>query len=443
MKPTTTVSHRSPKDGLLAAQPEHKLSPWKIQNTHLASQKSTVNQRLYFDWLGKEIGVKQLDDWYHTISCEIMKKNGGVAFLKQHNNSPSTALIAAYPEHNWLLWKFKSVPKGYWKEASNLRSFFDDLGKRIGIQTLDDWYHKLSFDLVTQNGGGGLLNRKKSPSAALMDAYPEHNWIPWKFATVPQGYWKDPANQRRFFDELGKQLGIQELDDWYDKLSKKIIIDNNGISILSKHRGSPASALMAAYPEHTWAPWKFDTAPMGYWSSKDNINQFLSDLSDKLLIQSLDDWYRVDLEQLHKLGAGTILNRHKGLYGLLKEHYPDHPWDPKKFHQLVLKAQRWLAITLKKMFPNEEILEDYMHPKAPLESRQQLQLDVYIPSKSLAFEYQGKQHYEDVRIFSPTTTYQQRDKTKKDFCAANNIKLIEVPYWWNRTPESLQQMICV
>ena len=70
-----------------------------------------------------------------------------------------------------------------------------------------------------------------------------------------------------------------------------------------------------------------------------------------------------------------------------------------------------------------------------------MQLDVFIPSRSLAFEYQGKQHYEEVGVFSPLRTYQQRDEEKRSLCAANNIKLIEVPYWWNRTQESLEDII--
>ena len=83
-----------------------------------------------------------------------------------------------------------------------------------------------------------------------------------------------------------------------------------------------------------------------------------------------------------------------------------------------------------------------MHPKAVFPASQRpMQLDVFIPSKSLAFEYQGKQHYEEVGVFSSTKHYQQRDEEKRILCAANNIKLIEVPYWWNRTQESLQETI--
>ena len=70
-----------------------------------------------------------------------------------------------------------------------------------------------------------------------------------------------------------------------------------------------------------------------------------------------------------------------------------------------------------------------------------MELDVFIPSLSLAFEYQGKQHYQEVGVFNPSRTYQQRDEEKRILCASNNIKLIEVPYWWNRTQESLREMI--
>ena len=83
-----------------------------------------------------------------------------------------------------------------------------------------------------------------------------------------------------------------------------------------------------------------------------------------------------------------------------------------------------------------------MHPKVMLpSSNRPMQLDVFIPSKSIAFEYQGKQHYEDIGVFSPSKTYQKRDEEKRTLCASNNIKLIEVPYWWNRSQESLQEII--
>lgn len=219
---------------------------------------------------------------------------------------------------------------------------------------LDDWYQQASKNLdanirqqIKREHGGSLYR-------ALSAAYPEVEWLPWKFKHhgVPKNYWKEPANQRKFFDELGKKVGIQTLDDWYDKISKKVVMDHGG-SILRHFSNSPMIALMKVYPEHNWVSWKFNKAAKGVWNSSDNIKQFLSELSQQLSIQTLDDWYRVDKTQLEKMGAITLRKKYKGLYSLLKEQYPHHPWDRKRFYQAAKKGQRWLAITVKKMFPNE------------------------------------------------------------------------------------------
>ena len=56
-------------------------------------------------------------------------------------------------------------------------------------------------------------------------------------------------------------------------------------------------------------------------------------------------------------------------------------------------------------------------------------LDIYIPSKKLAFEYQGKQHYEPIEFFGGIDAFEKRkslDVLKMKKCKANNISLI---YW--------------
>ena len=45
-------------------------------------------------------------------------------------------------------------------------------------------------------------------------------------------------------------------------------------------------------------------------------------------------------------------------------------------------------------------------------------------------EVQGQQHYQEVDIFNDSLeTVQKRDKVKEDYCLANNIPLIKIPYW--------------
>ena len=58
-------------------------------------------------------------------------------------------------------------------------------------------------------------------------------------------------------------------------------------------------------------------------------------------------------------------------------------------------------------------------------------LDIYIPSLSIAIEYQGKQHYEPIEYFGGAESFEYRvelDSQKRMLCADNNITLIELPY---------------
>ena len=65
-------------------------------------------------------------------------------------------------------------------------------------------------------------------------------------------------------------------------------------------------------------------------------------------------------------------------------------------------------------------------------TKQNLELDLYNEELNLAFEYNGKQHYEYVPYFhkSKDSFYNQqyRDQIKKNLCEKNKIILIEVPY---------------
>jgi len=64
-------------------------------------------------------------------------------------------------------------------------------------------------------------------------------------------------------------------------------------------------------------------------------------------------------------------------------------------------------------------------------------LDIFIPSLSLAFEFNGAQHYER-RYFNDSLEEQQlKDSSKRIACDTAGITLIEVPYWWDLSKDSL------
>src|SRR5438128_2224085 len=46
--------------------------------------------------------------------------------------------------------------------------------------------------------------------------YPQHKWNSVQFSTIPRGYWNDEDNQRNYLDKIGRELGVKEMDDWYN-----------------------------------------------------------------------------------------------------------------------------------------------------------------------------------------------------------------------------------
>lgn len=76
-----------------------------------------------------------------------------------------------------------------------------------------------------------------------------------------------------------------------------------------------------------------------------------------------------------------------------------------------------------------------------------LRFDAYDPKYSIAYEYQGEQHYQPINFHGYNIekakkdfeVNQIRDQIKRDFCNKNNIHLIEIPYWDYENMESILQ----
>lgn len=100
-------------------------------------------------------------------------------------------------------------------------------------------------------------------------------------------------------------------------------------------------------------------------------------------------------------------------------------------------SQQKAYLTIKKLYP--DTMFQY-HPKwLGLQS-----LDIYIPSKKLAVEYQGEQHYKPISYFGGEEGFkrvQQRDAQKKQKCINQGITLIEWRYDEPLSEEFIQNKI--
>lgn len=71
-------------------------------------------------------------------------------------------------------------------------------------------------------------------------------------------------------------------------------------------------------------------------------------------------------------------------------------------------------------------------------------IDIFIPSKSIAIEYQGEQHYKPIKRFGgEKKLYQQklRDEIVRLKCKQNGITLIEWPYYDKVTEETVKKVL--
>lgn len=322
-----------------------------------ANQKiwKTKPHKEYFDWSGRKLGHSSMEDWYNVTAEDIHKYKGNDV-LKLYHNSLVRALKSVYRDHDWVQWKFKWKQKGFWESSVTKREFFDWLGLQLGYRHMEDWYN-VTGDEIQKNGGNSLLSTyyDGSPSRALQDVYPEHNWIIWRFNTVPTGYWDKGGTQKNFFEWLSVQLEHGSMEDWYTVTLDQIAQYGGQGLAKSYYNCSPSKALQSIHPEHNWMLWRFKQAPLGYWEtvSADPLEQkrIIEWLSKQLNIKSLDNWYRASMRQIHKW---ISIETSQILAQMLSTVYPQHQWDMSKFNRpgkSIKSSQRELVVSVQKLFP--------------------------------------------------------------------------------------------
>lgn len=263
------------------------------------------------DGLGKQLGFKDLEDWYRADK-DILEKYEGPNFLSRYGNSICLAVQAAYKEHDWHIWKFKNPPSGFWKQTDNRKKYFDWLGKHLGYNKMEDWYG-ISGDSILDNSGGHLLREYygNSPSKAVQEVYPNQKWMTWRFKCPPKGYWesvlKYTREQRLVLNWLGEQLNIQRLEDWYKISIHQIteLVPFGGLLNVATF----TTILRNVYPTHKWnTNWllrKVLSSPMGLKPATQS--SFFDSVTKQLGIRKPEDWYSVKREAIVKYGGKKIL----------------------------------------------------------------------------------------------------------------------------------------
>ena len=427
---------------LYAVYPDHPWDPSKFAAKQRNYWTSIETQRNFMDGLGEKLGLRSLDDWYGVSTSQLLPL-GADTLLLQYERSLSKLLNSVYPHHPWDLSKFSTKHRNYWSSIENQRKFMDDLGVKLGVRSLDDWYSIRMTQLIPLGAVTVLSRYGRSLSNLLAAVYPAHPWDPSKFSIKPHDYWSSVDNQRKFMDDLGKKIGVNsdaDLEKWYEQ-SVQLLAANGGWRVAALYRNSLPKLLSAMYPHYDWQLWKFPGRIGKVLKSEVELGKLFTFLESSLEIREPQDWYRVTSEQLAALKVPSFYRSTPGgLVSLLSKRYPNIEWDASAFFGRGYRraSQKWLATMLAGILPLDTMLTDYSHIDLLRGSgEKEFQLDIYFPELRLAFEYQGAQHYEQLRVYGDSRKRMESDVDKAVLCKRHGITLIAVPFWWNRKRPAL------
>lgn len=248
-----TVYNHSPLRALQDYKPRYDWKPWLLTSTPQGYWRNPANRRKYLVWLGKELGLRRASDWYELTQADFRAHGGNGLLALYYRNSPIDAIREFKPHRQWDEWRFPATSQGFWRRRANRRLYMAWLGEQLGYREPEDWYAVRRRDFY-ENGGGALLHTipGRSPLAALREYMPDYDWLEWRFARVPNGFWRRRKNRYRFLDTLGRELGYKRLSDWYN-LTREAVREAGGSALLSsRYNNSLMNLLRDRFPNHKW-----------------------------------------------------------------------------------------------------------------------------------------------------------------------------------------------
>ena len=133
-------------------------------------------------------------------------------------------------------WKFNQIPKGFWNDVNNVKEYMNWLSDKLNIKTMEDWYKvskevksikyiKINYykikDIIENYGSSLIKHYNESIINLIKSAYPNYNWLPWKFNHAPKGFWSNENNVKEYMNWLSERLNIKTMEDWY-RVTEKV-----------------------------------------------------------------------------------------------------------------------------------------------------------------------------------------------------------------------------
>ena len=397
----------------------------------------------YLNEIKQKYNIQTPEDW-NSMTAKQIKSNGG-GFLLNKYSMYELKCIACPEGENIFTNQYK--PSGYWENKKNILKFLEEIKQKYNLNTQEDW-NSISQKHIKSNGGSALLNKYSMYELKCL-AYPEGKlFFNTPIQPKPTGFWENKENVHEFLYKIKLNYNLQSPEDW-NFISQKQIQFHGGSSLLNKY--SLYELKCMACPEGKPSFNTLNLKPSGYWDDETNRNNFFEKLKSKYQLNTLLDWQRLSKRQIISQGGNWLFTGNyahlkiKVQYETLNKEIVTKTITFKELFKNSIRkrsSQRWLFLQIQKLFPNEEIVEDYFHSEISRLSGANVQFDVFMMQRKIAFEYHGEQHYEDLPSgFSNLEMYKSRDLEKETLCNKYGIQLIVIPYWWDNKLESLKETI--
>lgn len=341
-----------------------------------------------------------MDDWSRIPKKSILEKAPFISTL--YRKKLYSALKTIYPHHRWKSSHFDR--RLYWNDLNNQKKKLEQIGTELGVKELDDWY-KVSRAQLLKLVPFIDAKYKGKVFSALKKIYPDHNWDSSKFSRAFINFWNDVAHQKKKLEEVGRELGVVNLDDWY-RISRSRVCKM--VTFISSHyKHDLFSALKTIYPDHSWNPLHFTKIPYTFWRTTDEqfVKNILHPMMDKYSIRHLKDWASIhpkDRKVFQKLAYSGFGSERR----MLNKLFPEMIWEGYNSKpEVSLEVFSFLSTSsfnrstihkLCKWLETHPLVKHMLKSVTRVEPQTRIQghsIDLFLPEWSLAVEYQGQQHY--------------------------------------------------
>ena len=404
-------------------------------------QQNVIN---YLGEIREKYKLRTEEDWNSLTQKQIMSL-GGATLLKK--NSLYDLKCIGYPEG-----KFKKPqnpkPIGYWENKKNIIQILKEISEKYNLNTIEDW-SSLNQKQIKSSGYGTILSKYSMYEIKCM-ACPEGK-LYFRSENKPLKYWENKNNVIEFLNQIKEKYNLKSPYDW-NVLTQKQIQSSGGRSLFQKYSMYDLKCIGCEEGKLIFNKTNF-SIPSKFWKNEINRNDFLEKLKLYYNLKTIDDWKRLSFKQIKSQGGIWLFYNNMQYLNHCKVNFEVNHGDnvkviSKSLYELIKSnykrsSQRWLFLQIQKLFPGEEIVEDYFHSALSRVNGSPIQFDIFIINKNIAIEYHGQHHYDDLPSqFGTAEMYKERDLEKKILCSKYGIRLVIIPYWWDNNIDSLKITLC-